>query len=90
MRRLRLLVFGRVQGVFFRDSTRSEARRIGVRGIVRNLPDGSVEVVAEGPEALLQELMGWCHRGPPAARIDRVQPEWSEALNEFEGFRVQY
>jgi acylphosphatase len=69
----RFLVFGKVQGVFFRHSTRIEARRLGLRGIARNLPDGSVEVLAQGPAAAVDELLNWTRRGPPDARVDEVR-----------------
>jgi acylphosphatase len=66
------LVAGRVQGVYFRASTRREARRLGLTGWVRNLPDGRVEVMASGPKALLGELQRWLHQGPPAAVVSEV------------------
>jgi acylphosphatase len=66
-------VFGRVQGVYFRHSTRMEAERLGIRGIARNLPDGSVEVFAQGETAAVQALRQWLNLGPPQARVDSVQ-----------------
>src|SRR3979490_983915 len=60
----RVLVFGKVQGVYFRHSTRQEAKRLAIRGIARNLPDGSVEVIAQGDAAVIEELRAWLHRGP--------------------------
>ncbi len=71
----RFIVTGRVQGVFFRASTRERARWLGVAGYAENLPNGSVEVVAAGSAAALDELDGWLHHGPPAARVDRVMRE---------------
>ena len=67
------LVLGKVQGVFFRHSTRVEAERLGIRGLARNLPDGSVHVVARGPAAAVEELRRWLQRGPPQARVDSVR-----------------
>jgi acylphosphatase len=67
------LVFGKVQGVFFRHSTRLEAKRLVIRGIARNLPDGSVEVLAQGAASAVEELRLWLNRGPAQARVDRVQ-----------------
>jgi acylphosphatase len=72
MRRIRAIVTGRVQGVSFRAATASEARRLGVVGWVRNKPDGSVELEAEGTDDKIAALLAWCHRGPSAARVDRV------------------
>lgn len=72
--RRRWLVSGRVQGVFFRQSTAEEARRIGeLRGWVRNLPDGRVEVVAAGSRGDLDRLEGFLRRGPPAARVEGLE-----------------
>lgn len=68
----RYRVTGKVQGVFFRHSARLEAERLGIRGAARNLPDGSVEVLAAGAAAALDELREWLRRGPPMARVDEV------------------
>lgn len=65
-------VRGQVQGVFYRQSTRSEARRLGLTGTVRNNPDGSVSIEAEGPPEALDALAAWCRQGPPAARVTDV------------------
>jgi acylphosphatase len=69
----RVVVHGRVQGVFFRDSCKREAHRAGVAGWVRNEPDGSVGAVFEGPAHAVEELVAWCHEGPPHARVERVE-----------------
>ncbi|HEY1314165.1 MAG TPA: acylphosphatase [Steroidobacteraceae bacterium] len=69
----RFLVFGKVQGVFFRQSTRLEAERLGIRGIARNLSDGSVEVLAHGAADALEELRVWLQRGPAHARVEEVR-----------------
>ena len=66
-------VYGKVQGVFFRHSTRLEAERLGIRGIARNLADGSVEVVAHGDAAAMLALRQWLNLGPTQARVDSVQ-----------------
>ena len=68
----RFIVSGRVQGVFFRASTRAEALRLGLNGYARNVADGSVEVLAGGDAAALDELQRWLHIGPPAARVQSV------------------
>jgi len=71
MKRVHGYLRGRVQGVWFRSSTREEALRLGLTGWVRNLPDGRVEFVAEGDEAALEDLVAWCRRGgPPMGRVD--------------------
>jgi acylphosphatase len=69
----KFIVSGRVQGVFFRASARAEAVRLGLTGHAKNLPDGSVEVLACGDAAALQELERWLHTGPPAARVETVR-----------------
>lgn len=71
----RFIVSGKVQGVFFRASTRERALRLGITGHVRNLDDGSVEVVASGGETAVMELDAWLHHGPPAARVESVRRE---------------
>jgi acylphosphatase len=69
----RYLVSGRVQGVYFRHSTRLEAERLGLRGLARNLADGSVEVIVAGEPAALDTLRAWLQHGPPQARVARVE-----------------
>jgi acylphosphatase len=69
----RFRVTGKVQGVYFRDSTRAEAVRLAIVGYARNLEDGSVEVAAIGAEAAVAELHRWLHRGPRSARVDGVE-----------------
>lgn len=69
----RFLVSGRVQGVFFRASTRDQALRLGLHGSAVNLGDGRVAVTAAGEDAALEQLQAWLHHGPPAARVDTVE-----------------
>ncbi|WP_296282012.1 acylphosphatase [Pseudoxanthomonas sp.] len=79
----RFLVSGKVQGVFFRASTRERARDLGLSGRATNLPDGRVEVVAAGDAAALDLLEAWLRLGPPAARVESVVREaWTRAVNE--------
>ncbi len=68
----RILVSGRVQGVFYRDSCRREAERLGISGSARNLADGRVEVIAEGDDEALRQLVEWCRSGPSHADVDSV------------------
>ncbi|MGB9757755.1 MAG: acylphosphatase [Candidatus Bipolaricaulaceae bacterium] len=89
MKRVHIFVSGRVQGVFFRAHTRDLAQKLGLAGFVRNLPDGRVEVVAEGPEEKLQELIQFCHRGPPLAHVTGVEVHWEEPTGEFRSFSVR-
>ncbi len=71
----RFIVRGKVQGVFFRASTREQARKLGLRGHARNLADGSVEVIAAGDAQMLAALEAWLHEGPPMAQVERVERE---------------
>ncbi|MFI5052920.1 MAG: acylphosphatase [Acidimicrobiia bacterium] len=86
--RRRVLVSGRVQGVWFRESCRGEAVTLGVTGWVRNLSDGRVEAVLEGPEQAVERVVQWCRHGPGPARVDRVDVEVGEPVGE-RGFRVR-
>jgi acylphosphatase len=74
----RIRVTGRVQGVWYRGWTVDQARSLGLSGWVRNRRDGSVEILADGPEDELAELVRRCHEGPPAARVERVEVEESD------------
>jgi len=74
MERIRLIIHGRVQGVFFRQFTREKAHSLNLQGTVRNLPDGTVEVIAEGDPRILDELSDWCrNEGSPMSHIDLVE-----------------
>ena len=81
----RVIVSGRVQGVFFRDSTRRAAKSRGVDGWVRNRDDGTVEAVFEGEQALVDEMVSWCRQGPNDAEVTRVETfdEDPEGLRDF-------
>ena len=73
---LHAIVHGRVQGVYFRAYAQDEAVRLGLGGWVRNLPDGTVEVLAAGPAEALHEFLVWLHHGPATSRVDRVDVAW--------------
>jgi acylphosphatase len=88
--RVRLIIEGRVQGVWFRESTRREASRLGVVGWVKNRPDGKVEVLAEGPEERVRNLVTWCHQGPATAKVNRVRETEEAWRGEFSSFDVVY
>jgi len=82
------VVSGRVQGVFYRGSAQQEAMRLGLVGEVRNLPDGSVEVIVEGPKDRVEDFIAWCRRGPPSAEVEDVRVRWSAPRGEFRTFMV--
>jgi acylphosphatase len=87
MRRVRVLVSGRVQGVFFRASCAERAAALGLSGWIRNVANGDVEAVFEGTEAAVEQIVRWCGEGPPLARVDRVDVVDGTPTNES-GFRV--
>jgi acylphosphatase len=88
-RRLRARVRGLVQGVFYRASTCDVAADLGLAGWVRNCPDGSVELEAEGPGDALERLIAWCRQGPRGARVTGVDVEWLAETRGEKGFRVR-
>jgi acylphosphatase len=89
MKRVRLFVRGVVQGVGFRMYTKREALRLGLRGYVRNLPLGEVEIVAEGPAEAVERLIAWAKHGPPAAVVEDVSAEGGESTGEFSDFGIR-
>jgi len=88
MQRVRVVVTGRIQGVWFRAFTCDRATAVGVVGWVRNLPDGRVEMVAEGDRASLNTLLADVRQGPPLARVDHVEVVWSDPCGEH-GFVIR-
>lgn len=88
--RAHVYISGFVQGVFFRSTTKRVADRQGVTGWVRNLPDGRVEAVFEGGEAAVKDLINFCRKGPPGARVEDVEVSWEEYKGEFNNFSVKY
>ncbi len=87
---LQATVHGRVQGVFFRGSVQRQAEILRLSGYVRNLPDGTVEVKAEGEKEQLDKLLDYLKVGTRPARVDKVVNEWAEYTGVFSGFRVIY
>jgi acylphosphatase len=90
MERLHIIVSGSVQGVFFRAGTQDEARRLNLSGWVRNLPDGSVEIEAQGERPALEALLSWCGQGPAGASVSKLVHEWLEPGPKHAGFRIRY
>lgn len=87
---LQVTVQGYVQGVFFRTFVAEHAGELGLTGYVRNLPEGSVAVVAEGERKQLEKLIGYLKVGPPDARVARVVTNWSEYTGNYSGFRIRH
>lgn len=90
MKRIEASVYGLVQGVSFRQYTQQEAQRLGLTGWVKNEPDRTVRVLAEGAESALQKLVDWLHVGSPYGRVDKVAVNWAEATAEFDRFEVRW
>lgn len=88
--RAHLIIEGRVQGVWFRDSTREEATRLDLTGWVKNRFDGNVEIVAEGPREKVEKLIEWCHHGPPIARVTKVHEIKEDFTGEFDTYRIMF
>ncbi|RIZ64975.1 MAG: acylphosphatase [Methylococcales bacterium] len=89
LNRVRVLVSGRVQGVYFRAFTRKKAVQLGINGYARNLADGQVEIVAEADEAILEKFISWCHKGPITARVDQVIVTSLVIDEGFTGFEIR-
>jgi len=87
-RRMLIQVSGRVQGVFFRASTRDKATSLGLTGWVRNLANGDVELLVEGEPAAVARMLAWCHRGPALARVDACHIAYHSPTGEFSQFSV--
>ncbi|MBS3786719.1 acylphosphatase [Candidatus Bipolaricaulota bacterium] len=88
--RAHMEITGRVQGVGFRNSTRRKARQLGLTGWVKNLADGSVEVLAEGNKEDLEDLISWANSGPRLANVNKVEVDRREPTNEFDNFSIRY
>lgn len=87
MRRVKILVSGRVQGVYFRVFTQNKAKHFAIKGSVRNLPDGRVEIIAEAEHPVIEKFIKWCHKGPITARVDHLdiyELEMDEVLTCFQ------
>jgi len=82
-------VYGRVQGVFFRQFTKNTAQELGIAGYARNLPDGCVQVLAEGPKQSVEILLQRLRVGPPMSCVDSLGVEWKQASGEFTGFVIR-
>ncbi len=83
-------VCGRVQGVFFRAETKRAADGKGVKGWVKNLPNGNVQAVFEGSEEAVDSMLEWCDRGAPMSRVEGKEVAWEEFTGMFDGFKITY
>jgi acylphosphatase len=83
-----LLVYGKVQGVFYRASAQQEAHRLGLRGWIRNLPSGEVESEVEGEEAEVEEFVAWCRQGPPRSLVSQVTVDRTPYQGSYSTFQI--
>lgn len=88
--RCHVFVSGLVQGVFFRSTTEEIANLLGLKGWVKNTKDGKVELLIEGEKEKIEEMIKWLHKGPPLARVEKVDIEWQEFKGEFNEFKIRY
>jgi len=88
--RAHVVIEGRVQKVFYRFNAFDEARELGLTGWIKNLTDGSVEAIFEGPENLVKEIILWCKEGPRLAKVKNIKVNFEEATSEFNDFRIVY
>jgi acylphosphatase len=88
--RCHVLVFGKVQGVFFRQNTLERAKALGLKGWVRNTEDGKVEAVFEGEREKIEKILEWMKIGPPMAEVENLEIKWEDFKGEFEDFKIRY
>jgi acylphosphatase len=88
--RAHLLISGRVQGVFFRAFTEEVALSYGLKGWVRNVPDGRVEALFEGEKTAIEEAIRQCYIGPPASKVENIDVKWEEFQGEYNSFSIRY
>lgn len=79
---------GHVQGVFFRARTQDKANSLNIKGYAKNLPDGAVVIVAQGEKENLEDLIAWCHDGPPSAKVEKVEVSWETPQETFTDFSI--
>jgi len=89
VKHLKIKIYGDVQGVFYRDSAQREAKALSLTGFVRNEPDESVHIEAEGEEANIKEFLKWCEEGPKAVRVTKINFEFSDDLEYYQGFTIK-
>lgn len=90
MKRVRIVVSGLVQGVFFRLNTMRKAQELGIYGWVKNRYDGTVEIMCEGPEKKIQIMIDWCKKGPEGSCVSNAEIKWENYTGEFKAFQIIY
>ena len=89
-KRIKLKIYGLVQGVGYRYMSQKTAKIFGFTGYVRNLEDGTIEILAEGEEKKLKEFIDWCYNGVGPAQVQKIEKSWSEATSEFSDFLIKF
>ena len=84
-----MVITGKVQGVWFRASTKQQAELLGITGWVRNTSDGRVEAVFQGDNALVEKMIAWCHQGPPLSHVDHVHITKEQQYDDFPEFKIR-
>ncbi len=90
MKRVHVFISGRVQGVWFRSYTAEEAKKLAIKGWVRNLPDGRVEAIFEGEDSAVEKMIAWCHIGSPYSKVTKVEVIEEPYKGEFKDFKIRY
>ncbi len=88
LKKIHLLISGKVQGVFYRANAKRKAEELNLKGWVKNAPDNKVEIMAEGEEDKLREMIKWCYNGSSGAVVDKVEAEWMECEKKFDKFEI--
>lgn len=83
-----IFIYGEVQGVFLRRSAKAKADELGVCGFVRNRRDGTVDALAQGPKVKVNAFIKWCRKGPPFAKVAKVEVEWKKHIEDFDEFEI--
>jgi len=90
MKRVRVKIYGKVQGVFFRANTQEKAKALGVKGWVKNNSEGTVSAIFEGEDEVVDQIVEWCKHGPEVAQVDKVEAREEKYTGEFESFEIKY
>ncbi|MBU1292256.1 acylphosphatase [Patescibacteria group bacterium] len=90
IKRVGLKIYGRVQMVLYRDSTRRQAKKLGLNGWVMNQSDGTVQIIAEGEEENLKKLIKWCYNGSILAKVEKIDIDWQDETGRFDKFEIKY
>lgn len=90
MKHLDIKVYGKVQGVFYRVSSKKEAGKLGISGYAQNMSDGTVEIRVEGEDVKLEEFLKWCRKGPILAKVAKIEHKESDNLEEYSGFKIKF